>query len=140
MIDGRPLKLEIGDTAGRQEFNSLRPLSYAEANCFLLCFSVARPATLKAVAERWLPELRTIAPSTPIVLVGTQSDLRLNGSAAARGNATGGVVDSKVAGKLAKEFNCDYIECSSITHHNLKEVCWPVYMGIRPSHSIPPVC
>jgi len=121
MIDGRPLKLEIGDTAGRQEFNSLRPLSYAEANCFLLCFSVARPTSLKAVAERWLPELRTIAPNTPIVLVGTQSDLRLNGSAAARGNGAG-VVEAKVASKLAKEFNCDYIECSSITHHNLKEV------------------
>lgn len=64
-VDNKPLRMDLCDTAGRAEFDSLRPLSYAEADVFLLCFSVADPTSLSSVAEHWLPELRAVAPTAP---------------------------------------------------------------------------
>jgi hypothetical protein len=50
--------------------------SYAMTDVFLLCFSVVSPASFENVAAKWIPELRHHAPTTPVILVGTQTDLR----------------------------------------------------------------
>ncbi|KAI1720680.1 ras family domain-containing protein [Ditylenchus destructor] len=124
-VDDNPLKLELCDTAGRSEFDSIRPLSYADANVFVLCFSVAKPETLRAITDRWLPELQAASPSTPVILVGTQSDLRLNRGRMRKGLPRSGendLVEWRTVSRIANEFGVEYIECSSITHHNLKEV------------------
>uniref|UniRef100_A0A915D8N5 Uncharacterized protein n=1 Tax=Ditylenchus dipsaci TaxID=166011 RepID=A0A915D8N5_9BILA len=124
-VDEKPLRLELCDTAGRSEFDTIRPLSYADANVFLLCFSVAKPESLSAVFNRWLPELRAVSPSTPVILVGTQSDLRLNMGRVISGlprSKGSDLVEWRTASRIASQFNADYLECSAITHHNLKEV------------------
>ena len=42
----------------------------------LVCFSVNSYASLQNVQDRWIPEVTHHCPNTPIILVGTQSDLR----------------------------------------------------------------
>ena len=42
----------------------------------MLCFSVVRPDSMENVKTKWIPELFKFLPNTPIILVGTQSDLR----------------------------------------------------------------
>ena len=40
----------------------LRPLSYANANVFLLCFSVISPVSFENVTAKWYPELMHFCP------------------------------------------------------------------------------
>ncbi|KAG8234306.1 hypothetical protein J437_LFUL013046 [Ladona fulva] len=84
-VDGRPIRLQLCDTAGQDDFDSLRPLCYPGTDVYLVCFSVVSPTSFYNVADKWIPEIRQhhqasgVDSSSPaIVLVGTQSDLRSN--------------------------------------------------------------
>ena len=48
-IDQRPLTLQIWDSAGQDDYSRLRPLGYADADVFLLCYSVADRDSYKNV-------------------------------------------------------------------------------------------
>jgi Ras-related C3 botulinum toxin substrate 1 len=49
---------------------------FQRADIFLLCYKISDPATLFSALNFWCPEIRGHAPSTPIILVGCQSDMR----------------------------------------------------------------
>ena len=48
-VDGQPLTLELCDTPGQDDFDTLRPLVYPNTDVFLLCFSVVMPSTFQNV-------------------------------------------------------------------------------------------
>lgn len=73
-VDDSPVKVELADTAGQDFLDPLRRLCYPDSDVFLLCFSVIKPDTFVAVREKWAPIFRKTLK--PIVLIGTQSDLR----------------------------------------------------------------
>ena len=50
---------------------------FQSADVFLLCYRISDPASLFSAINFWCPEIRCYAPTTPIILVGCQSDLRL---------------------------------------------------------------
>jgi Ras family len=109
------------------ELDSLRTLCYADADVFLLCFNVACPDSFDAVTSRWLPEIRRLCPSTPIVLVGTQSDRRLqlgldeSNSTAKKGAKL--LVSERQAERLADRIGAaTYIECSASEQTKVKDV------------------
>ena len=62
--------------AGQEEYDRLRPLSYANANVFLVCFSVTNPVSFENVTSKWYPEVIHFCPDVPQILVGTKLDLR----------------------------------------------------------------
>ena len=61
---------------GFQGSNTSRELAYREADVFLVCYKVTDIASLFSAINMWVPELRTRAPVTPIVVCGLQADLR----------------------------------------------------------------
>lgn len=123
-VDGKPVKLQLCDTAGQDEFDKLRPLCYNNADIFLLCFSVVSPASFQNVAEKWVPEIQNHSPGVPLLLVGTQSDLREDVKVLIElSRYRERPVDPREAEACAEEIGAlCYMECSSLTQKNLKEV------------------
>ncbi|SPO29362.1 probable Rho3 - GTP binding protein [Ustilago trichophora] len=74
--NGPSVELTLWDTAGQEEFDKLRSLSYADTHVVVLCFSVDNPVSLENVETRWMPEIRDHCPGVKIVLVALKCDLR----------------------------------------------------------------
>jgi len=74
--NGSTINLHLWDTAGQEDYDRLRPLSYPGADAILLCFSTVNQASYDAIREKWAPEVQHYIPSVPHILVGTKTDLR----------------------------------------------------------------
>uniref|UniRef100_A0A0D3EZY2 Uncharacterized protein n=3 Tax=Oryza TaxID=4527 RepID=A0A0D3EZY2_9ORYZ len=111
VVDGNTVNLGLWDTAGQEDYNRLRPLSYRGADVFLLAFSLIS----KASYENWIPELKHYAPGVPIILVGTKLDLRDDKQFFV--DHPGAVPITTAQGEeLRKQIGAPYyIECSSKT-------------------------
>lgn len=51
-LDGKPIQLALWDTAGQEEYERLRPLSYSKAHIILIAFSVDTPDSLDNVTQK----------------------------------------------------------------------------------------
>uniref|UniRef100_A0A673ITL8 small monomeric GTPase n=1 Tax=Sinocyclocheilus rhinocerous TaxID=307959 RepID=A0A673ITL8_9TELE len=124
MVDGKPVNLGLWDTAGQEDYDRLRPLSYPQTDVFLICFSLVSPASFENVRAKWYPEVRHHCPNTPIILVGTKLDLRDDKDTIER------LRDKKLAPitypqglAMAREIGAvKYLECSALTQRGLKTV------------------
>lgn len=124
MVDGKPISLGLWDTAGQEDYDRLRPLSYPQTDVFLICFSIVSPPSFDNVKAKWFPEIEHHAPNVPIILVGTKLDLREDK------NTTDGLrqkrmepVSYEQALQVSKEIGAHkYLECSALTQRNLKSV------------------
>jgi len=76
VLQGKRVKFTIYDTAGSHGSNTSREIAYREADVFLLCYKISDINTLFSAINYWVPELKSYAPATPVVLIGCQSDLR----------------------------------------------------------------
>lgn len=70
------VELALWDTAGQEDYDRLRPLSYPDTDVILMCFSIDSPDSLQNIPEKWVPEVKHFCPNVPIVLVGNKKDLR----------------------------------------------------------------
>ena len=70
----------LWDTAGQEDYDRLRPLSYANAHVFIACFNLTDQNSLTHIEEKWVPELKHYGRKVPIILVGCKKDLRMNKS------------------------------------------------------------
>jgi Ras family protein A len=75
-IDGREVEVALWDTAGQDDYDRLRPLSYPDSDVILMCFSIDDKDSLLNVAEKWAPEVKHFCFNVPIILVGNKKDLR----------------------------------------------------------------
>ena len=55
MVDGRPISLGLWDTAGQEDYDRLRPLSYPQTDVFLICFSIVSPPSFDNVKGKVRP-------------------------------------------------------------------------------------
>lgn len=87
-VDEQLVELSLWDTAGQEEFDRLRSLSYAETHVIMICFSVDNPTSLENVESKvslptffiylrscahgiqWLEEILEHCPGVKLVLVG----------------------------------------------------------------------
>ncbi|SAM07632.1 hypothetical protein [Absidia glauca] len=75
-VDGKHVELALWDTAGQEDYDRLRPLSYPDSNVILICFAVDSPDSLDNVQEKWISEVLHFCQGLPILLVGCKKDLR----------------------------------------------------------------
>jgi len=123
-VDGEAVTFEMCDTAGQDDFDTLRPLVYPNVDVFVLCFSVVAPSSFTNIKEKWVPEIRGSCGKVPVVLVGTQSDLREDAKTLVQlSQYKEHPVPEADAKKLAASIGCiAYVESSSLTQKNLKDV------------------
>ncbi|XP_046735636.1 ras-like GTP-binding protein RhoL isoform X1 [Diprion similis] len=114
-VDGQEFNMVLWDTAGQEDYERLRPLSYPNTDCFLLCFSISARSSYENVASKWYPEIKHHCPNVPIVLVGTKGDLRNKEDTDVITPA-----DCKKMKKRIKAYK--YVECSAIKSEGLEEV------------------
>ncbi|XP_053376128.1 ras-like GTP-binding protein RHO [Mercenaria mercenaria] len=75
-VHGKLVELALWDTAGQDDYDRLRPISYPDTDVILLCFSVDNPESLENIREKWAPEVKHFCTNVPIILVGSKKDLR----------------------------------------------------------------
>ena len=51
-VDGNHVELALWDTAGQEDYDRLRPLSYPDTHVILICFAVDSPDSLDNVTEK----------------------------------------------------------------------------------------
>ena len=124
MVDSKRINLGLWDTAGQEDYDRLRPLSYPHTDFFLICFSLVSPASFENVRAKWATEISLNAPGVPFILVGTKMDLRTDQETlvSLRENRLL-PISTKQGEALAKDLGAyTYVECSARTQKNLKQV------------------
>ena len=124
MVDGKPVNLGLWDTAGQEDYDRLRPLSYPQTDVFLICYSVVNPSSFENVRIKWYPEVRHHCPNRPIILVGTKLDLREDPKTLEKlRERKMGPITYAQGLAMAKEIGAvKYLECSALTLKGLKNV------------------
>ncbi|KIJ60654.1 hypothetical protein HYDPIDRAFT_98228 [Hydnomerulius pinastri MD-312] len=122
-FDGKLVELALWDTAGQEEYDRLRPLSYPESDVILIVFSIDFPVSLGNVQDKWYPEVAHFCEGTPLILVGTKTDLRRDDQTRRMLGAQGQVpVTTEQGANVAKEIGAKYIECSAKTGTGVQDV------------------
>lgn len=123
-VDGRTVSLNLWDTAGQEEYDRLRTLSYPQTNVFIICFSIGSPSSHANVRHKWHPEVSHHCPNVPILLVGTKRDLRSDGETVKKLKEQGLAPTTQQQGNaLAKQIGAvKYMECSALLQDGVREV------------------
>ncbi|CAR24110.1 Cell division control protein 42 [Lachancea thermotolerans] len=124
MIGDEPYTLGLFDTAGQEDYDRLRPLSYPSTDVFLVCFSVISPPSFENVKEKWFPEVHHHCPGVPCLIVGTQIDLRDDKVIIEKLQRQRlRPISAEQGERLARELRAiKYVECSALTQRGLKNV------------------
>lgn len=135
------VELALWDTAGQEDYDRLRPLSYPDTDVILMCFSIDSPDSLENIPEKWTPEVKHFCPNVPIILVGNKKvrpcpqSLPLTDSTGAQDlrNDPNTIkelakmkqkpVTSEEGRAMAEKINAyGYLECSAKTKDGVREV------------------
>ncbi|KAJ8037339.1 Ras-related protein Rac1 [Holothuria leucospilota] len=124
MVDSKPVNLGLWDTAGQEDYDRLRPLSYPQTDVFLVCFSIVSPVSFENVRAKWIPEVKHHCPSSPVILIGTKLDLREDPATVEKLRTRHLQPISHVQGlQMQKDVGAvKYMECSALTQKGLKNV------------------
>ena len=115
MVDGRGVVLNMWDTAGQEDYDTMRPISYPGTDVFLVCFSIDSTTSYNNVKQKWIPEIRSHANKVPFILVGLKMDMRTDDGTK--------FISRDYGEKLKTETRApNYVECSAKTQEGVRQV------------------
>jgi len=121
-VDDEVYMLEILDTAGTEQFTSMRDLYMKNGQGFVLVYSIVADSTFNEIPALRDQILRVKdVDSVPLVLVGNKCDL-----------VEQRVVPNKQGEELARRFNCTFLEASARTRDNIEEIFHSLVRQINP--------
>nr|ACO10452.1 GTP-binding protein Rit2 [Caligus rogercresseyi] len=123
VIDNEPCVLDILDTAGQEEFTTMREQYMRGGEGFVLCYSISdRHSYLEA--EEYLKLILRVRDedSVPMVLVANKVDLEVYGKRA---------VSPEEGTALANKFGCPFIETSAAQRRRIDDVFHTLVREIR---------
>ncbi|KAK0064188.1 ras-like GTP-binding protein Rho1, partial [Biomphalaria pfeifferi] len=124
VVDNKTVELALWDTAGQEDYDKLRPLSYSDASVILMCYSCDSPDSLLNIAERWAPEVKHLCPNVPVILVGNKKDLRNDQTTIAElAKIKQAPVKAEEGRAMAERIGASaYVECSALTKEGVRDV------------------
>ncbi|PTB62661.1 rho3 protein [Trichoderma citrinoviride] len=129
-VDNVHIELSLWDTAGQEEFDRLRSLSYDDTDLIVLCYSVDSKDSLENVESKWVGEIADNCPGVKLVLVALKCDLRQQEDdepeeAPADGNAQREkppTISYDEGLEVAKRIGASrYLECSAMKNRGVNE-------------------
>ncbi|XP_048252804.1 ras-like GTP-binding protein RHO isoform X2 [Haliotis rufescens] len=122
VVDGKQVELALWDTAGQEDYDRLRPLSYPDTDVILMCFSIDSPDSLENIPEKWKQEVKF--PNVPIILVGNKKDLRNDDNTRRElSKMKQEPVKTEEGRAMAEKIGAfAYLECSAKTKEGVREV------------------
>ncbi|KAI8088000.1 small GTPase superfamily [Gilbertella persicaria] len=123
-VNAKPVVAELWDTAGQEDFDRLRTLSYPDSDVILIAFSVDIPESLDNVAVKWVPEVKHYCPGLPFILVGCKTDLRQDQRTIEdlEKQATSPITTQQGMEVARKVGAYKYVECSAKMEKGVSEV------------------
>ncbi|OAX41367.1 hypothetical protein K503DRAFT_790816 [Rhizopogon vinicolor AM-OR11-026] len=120
-VDDQLVELTLWDTAGQEEFDMLRSMSYPDTHVVLLCFSVDNPVSLENVESKWIDEIVEYCPGVKVSL---KCDLRSDRTVHDRlGRYGAHPVQYEEGLAVARRIRASrYLECSSKHNRGVTEV------------------
>lgn len=113
-VSGKGYGLDLWDTAGQEEYDSMRALAYPRTDVFIVVFSLTSAASLSNVLTKWHPELQHHAAAVPVILVGAKADVAQSATEK---------VDKAEIDRVTKACGArSYLQCSALTQQGLNEV------------------
>lgn len=121
--------LTLWDTAGQEDYDSVRPLSYKDTDLVLLCYTIENSQVLSNIPNKWLYEIKNYCPSANYSLVALKKDLR-----ELEGDHTN-YVTTEEGENLANEIGANsFYECSAKTGENVENIFVDSARYIAESH------
>lgn len=123
MYKNRPIELALWDTAGQDEYDSLRELAYPDTHAFILAYSTISPESLNHIKNKWYPEMKRMNPTAPFIIVATKTDCRSDPEHIQDLRERNQRPVTTAEGQaLAKELGAHaFVECSAVTQEGLNE-------------------
>ncbi|KAJ3326039.1 GTP-binding protein Rho1 [Boothiomyces sp. JEL0866] len=113
-VCGQQVELNLFDTAGQEDYDRLRRLSYPDTDLTYICFSIDSHTSFENVADKWISEVVHYCNQKPIILVGLKTDLRYDDEVIKKLLLKGKRPISYSEGlEMAKRIGADYYECSA---------------------------
>ena len=137
--------MALFDTAGQEDYDRLRPLSYNDSNVVLISFSVSHPVSAQNVIYKWNPEVQHYCGKCPVILVGCKIDLRTDLDMIEKLKQENQKILTTADGeKTAAQIKADaYMECSAKTREGVQEVflhAARLSLEKRPNNHKRPMC
>ncbi|OGE54474.1 hypothetical protein PENARI_c006G05126 [Penicillium arizonense] len=131
-VDGTHVELSLWDTAGQEEFDRLRALSYEDTHVLMLCFSVDSPDSFENVSSKWIAEINDNCPGVRVVLTALKCDLRKDDEQ----NDTDAITFDQGLAKAKEIGAVKYLECSAVQNRGIRESFYEaakVAMEVKPT-------
>ncbi|XP_061174313.1 rho-related GTP-binding protein RhoJ-like [Saccostrea echinata] len=77
-MSGKKYHLQLLDTLEEDKDQENSTHILPGADIVVVCYSVVQPTSFRNVEEKWAPHLKSCLGDVPIILVGTQTDLRMD--------------------------------------------------------------
>jgi len=127
-VDNVHIELSLWDTAGQEEFDRLRSLSYDDTHAIMLCFSVDSKDSLENVESKWVGEIAENCQGVKLVLVALKCDLREQGGDEEVEGPDGqhrekkDMINYSQGLEVARRINAlRYLECSAMRNRGVNE-------------------
>ena len=115
-IDGKPVQLALWDTAGQEEYERLRPLSYHNSHTILIGYPIDDRDSLDNARTKWVDEVKKYCPKTAYMLIGLKKDLR-------KSTADSRYVQVHMGEQAAREMGAKvYMESSALTGEGVDDI------------------
>lgn len=125
IVDNRMCFVEVIDTAGQEEYATLRDQWVREGQGFILVYSIASRSTFDRL-EVFRQSMRRVKRGDPIfMLVGNKCDKTYERE-----------VSKEEGAALARQFGCEFIETSAKTAQNVERLFMNLVRALRQTRSL----